>query len=227
MHRSIRRQLGVSAMAISLGFLGAANCAFASDPGELVTKAQSTFSDFKADRQTGWIQEHLRDAKAVMIAPDIRKAGLVVGVSTGRAVLLARDPATGEFSGPAFYRISSASVGFQAGIEQSEVVMLIMTEKGLNALLSPQLKFGADASIAAGPVGTGAERSITTDVVAFSKDTGIYGGVNLSGTVVTVNHEWNKDYYGKTATPTDILIRHSVSNPDARRLLDRMADAKN
>ena len=64
-------------------------------------------------------------------------------------------------------------------------------------------------------------------MVAFSRAKGIYGGVNLSGTVVTVNHEWNKDYYGKTATPTDILIRHTVSNPDARRLLDRMADATN
>lgn len=219
------REVGVSVIALVLGLLGAVGSAFASDAEQLVTRAQTTFSDFKNDRQMSWIHEHLRDAKAVMIAPEIKKAGLVVGASTGRAVLLARDRASGEFSGPAFYRISSASVGFQAGIQESEVVMLIMTERGLNALLSTQLKLGADASIAAGPVGAGAERSITTDVVAFSRSKGVYGGVNFSGTVVTVNHEWNRDYYGTNATPTDILVRRSVTNPNARKLLDQIADA--
>jgi len=225
MHNSIWRQLSVSAIAITLGFLGAVSAYAAGDPEQLVTRAQTTFSNFKGDPEMRWIREHLRDAKAVMIAPEIKKAGLIVGASTGRAVLLARDRTSGEFSGPAFYRIASASVGFQAGFEESEVVMLIMTEKGLNALLSSQLKLGGDVSIAAGPVGAGAERSVTTDVVAFSRAKGLYGGVNLSGTAVTVNDEWNREYYGKSATPTDILVRRSVTNPDARRLLDRIAES--
>ncbi|TAK34484.1 MAG: hypothetical protein EPO30_12225, partial [Lysobacteraceae bacterium] len=151
--------------------------------------------------------------------------GFVIGGSGGRAVLLARDPDTGSFSGPAFYTIASASIGFQAGIEKSEVVMLVMTEKGLNSLLSSQLKLGGEASIAAGPVGIGAEKSITTDVVAFSRAKGIYGGVNLDGTAVTVNDEWNKRYYGKAVTPTDILVRRSVMNPNAEKLLEIIAQA--
>ena len=129
----------------------------------------------------------------------------------------------GQTSGPAFYTLATASIGFQAGIDRSETVLLVMTDKGLNSLLSNQLKLGADASIAAGPVGKGSERSITTDVVAFSRSKGIYGGVNLDGTAVTVNSEWNKDYYGKVATPPDILVRRTVTNPNADRLVRQVA----
>ena len=227
MENFIYQQLKVSIMA-TLALIGIAIVypAFgASTPGELVSKAEVTFKDFKGDPQMHWIRDHIRDAKAVIIAPEIRKAGFVVGGSGGRAVLLARDPGTGNFSGPAFYTIASASIGFQAGIEKSEVVMLVMTEKGLNSLLSSQLKLGGEASIAAGPVGMGAEKSITTDVVAFSRAKGIYGGVNLDGTAVTVNDEWNKRYYGKTVTPTDILVRRSVMNPNAEKLLEIIAQA--
>ena len=227
MENFIYQQLKVSVMA-TLALIGIAIVypAFgASTPEQLVSKAEVTFKDFQGDPKMRWIRNHIRDAKAVIIAPEIRKAGFVVGGSGGRAVLLARNPDTGNFSGPAFYTIASASIGFQAGIEKSEVVMLVMTEKGLNSLLSSQLKLGGEASIAAGPVGIGAERSITTDVVAFSRAKGIYGGVNLDGTAVTVNDEWNKRYFGKTVTPTDILVRRSVTNPKAEKLLEIIAQA--
>ena len=101
--------------------------------------------------------------------------------------------------------------------------MLVMTDKGLTSLLTSQLKLGGEASIAAGPVGKGAERGITTDVVAFSHAKGIYGGLSLDGTLVKVNDEWNTQYYGKAATPTDILIRRSVFNPKADKLRDQFA----
>jgi len=216
---SVMAALALIAIAIVYPAFGA------STPWELVSKAELTFKDFKGDPQMHWIRDHIRDAKAVIIAPEIRKAGFVIGGSGGRAVLLARDPDTGLFSGPAFYTIARASIGFQAGIEKSEVVMLVMTEKGLNRLLSSQFKLGGDASIAAGPVGMGAETSVTSDVVAFSRAKGIYGGVNLDGTAVTVNDEWNRQYYGKTVTPTDILVRRSVMNPDAEKLLQIIAQA--
>ncbi len=225
MNSHILQQLKVSAMS-TLALIGIAIVypAFgASAPEQLVSKAEVTFKDFQGGPQMHWIRNHIRDAKAVIIAPKIRKVGFIVGGSGGRAVLLARDPDTGNFSGPAFYTIASASIGFQAGIEKSEVVMLVMTEKGLNSLLTSQLKLGGEASITAGPVGEGAERSITTDVVAFSRSKGIYGGVDLDGTAVTVNDEWNKRYYGKAVTPTDILVRRSVTNPRAAKLLEEIA----
>ena len=190
MRNHILQRLSLSAAVIAVALFGAAYPAFgASEAEQLVQNAEATFDNFQRDPQMSWIRDHLRDAKAVMIAPEVRRAGFVVGGSGGRGVLQARDPATGNWSGPPFYTLATASVGFQAGIDRSETVMLVMTDKGLNSLLSAQLKLGGDVSIAAGPVGTGAQRSITTDVVAFSRSKGIYGGINLDGTAVTVNHE--------------------------------------
>src|SRR5262245_35554785 len=205
-----RLSLAVTVMAVAL--FGAVWPAYGANESEqLVEKAETTFDNFQKDPQMTWIREHLRDAKAVMIAPEVRRAGFVVGGSGGRAVLLARNLETGGWSGPAFYTLATASVGFQAGIDRSETVMLVMTDRGFNALLSNQFKLGGDVSIAAGPVGKGGERGITTDVVAFSRSRGIYGGINLDGTLVHPNHEWNSRYYAQTVTPPDILVRRSVT----------------
>ncbi len=149
-----------------VAWLALANTAFAAnEPDQLVSKAETTFRDFQNDPNMQWLRDNLSRAKAVMIAPEIRKAAFVVGGSGGRAVLLARDPTTGEWSAPAFYTIANASLGLQAGVEKSEVVMLVMTDNGLTSLLKTQAKLGGDVSIATGPVGTGAERGFTTDVV--------------------------------------------------------------
>jgi len=227
MRNHILQHIRVSAIAIAVVLFGVVYPAFgASAPEKLVSRAEATFSDFQGDPQMHWIRDHIHDAKAVIIAPDIRRAGFVVGGSGGRAVMLARDPDTGNFSGPAFYTLASASFGFQAGIDKSEVVMLVMTDKGLNSLLSSRFKLGGDASIAAGPVGEGSASSVTTDVVAFSRSKGIYGGINLDGTAVTVNHDWNRHYYHKDVTPTDILVRQSVSNPNAGKLMDEIQQAR-
>src|SRR5579862_828230 len=187
MRNPILQQLSISLIAAAMALFALAGPASAaSDPEQLVKKAETAFQDFQNDPQMDWMRDHLRDAKAVIIAPEMRKAAFVVGGSGGRAVLFARDQATGNWSGPAFYTIANASLGLQAGIEKSEVVMLVMTDNGLTSLLKTQMKLGGDVSIAVGPVGSGAERSITTDVVTFSRSKGIYGGINLDGTIMKV-----------------------------------------
>ena len=222
----ILQRISIPLVAAAATLFAIATPAFsASEPEQLVSKAETTFKNFQNDPEMSWIRNHLGEAKAVIIAPEMRKAGFVVGGSGGRAVLLARDPATGNWSGPAFYTIANASLGLQAGIEKSEVVMLVMTDRGLTSLLNTQAKLGGDASIAIGPVGAGAERSITTDVVSFSRSKGIYGGINLDGTIVKVNGERNQKYYGKAVTPTDILVRHTVSSLKAERLQEQIAHA--
>jgi lipid-binding SYLF domain-containing protein len=161
----------------------------------------------------------------VLIAPEIVKAGFILGGSGGRGVLLARNAKTGKWVGPAFYTLATGSVGFQAGISVSEVVMLVMTEKGLNSLLSTSFKVGGDVSVAAGPVGAGAKSNIAADLISYSRAKGIYGGLNLDGTVVSTNDEWNSAYYGKAVTPPDILIRQNVRNPQAIPLQRQVAKA--
>jgi lipid-binding SYLF domain-containing protein len=173
-----------------------------------------------------WLQQNIGRAKAVMIAPQVVKAGFIFGGSGGRSVMLARDAKTGKWAGPAFYTLATASVGFQAGVEVSEVVTLVMTEKGLNSLMAPSVKLGGDASVAAGPIGAGAKSDVVADFVSFSRAKGLYGGLNLDGTVIAISHEWNEAYYNKKGVlPPDIVIRMSARNKGADKLLADVARA--
>jgi lipid-binding SYLF domain-containing protein len=187
------------------------------DQDQLVTAAQSTFADFQHDPNMTWFRANVGRAKGVLIAPQIVKAGWIFGGSGGRAVLYARD-GTGRWAGPAFYNVVAASVGFQAGLSVSQTVTLVMTERGLNSLLANSVKLGGDASIAAGPVGTGANSDVTTDFVAFSRAKGLYGGLNLEGSVISPADDWNGAYYGKSVLPPDILVRGDARNPQGEQL---------
>ena len=201
------------------------------EPDKLVSDAQVTLSNFVRDPDQTWIQDNLNHAKAILIAPQIVKAGFIFGGSGGRAVLVVREagphPAIAvPWTGPAFYNLATASVGFQAGVEVSEVVIVVMTDKGLNSLLSSSFKIGGDASIAAGPVGAGAKSTVTADLISFSRAKGVYGGLNLDGTVVSVNGDWNDAYYGgRNLLPPDILIRKTVQSPKSTPLLTAVARA--
>ena len=190
----------------------------------LVSEARIVLLNFMRDPNQTWIQQNLSNARGVLISPRILRAGFIVGGSGGRALLVARDGRT--WAGPAFYDLLTASVGFQAGVDVSEAVIVVMTDKGLNSLLSPSFKIGVDASIAVGPVGAGARSTVTADLVAFTRAKGLYGGVNLDGTLVITNVAWNDAFYGGTnLLPPDILIRKTVTNPEAVPLLSDLAAA--
>jgi len=197
-----------------------------SEQQKLVDAADRTLSNFLRDPDMTWLQQNIGRAKAVMIAPQVVKAGFIFGGSGGRAVTVARDEKTGKWAGPAFYTLATASVGFQAGVEVSEVVTLVMTEKGLNSLMAPSVKLGGDASVAAGPIGAGAKSDVVADFVSFSRAKGLYGGLNLDGTVIAISNEWNETYYNKKGTlPPDILIRMSARNKGGDKLLADVARA--
>jgi len=221
--QTLLKRLAAAAMiaAVSLGF--ASTTSAQGDQQVLVNQAETTLQNFMRDPEMKWLQQNIGRAKAVLIAPEIVKAGFIVGGSGGRGVLVARNG--GKWVGPAFYTLATASVGFQAGIAASEMVTLVMTEKGMNSLLSSSFKFGADASVAAGPVGAGAKSDVVADLIAFSRSKGVYGGLNLDGTVVSTNDDWNKAFYGKPVLPPDILIKNAVSNKGADKLLAEIARA--
>jgi lipid-binding SYLF domain-containing protein len=181
-----------------------------------VDAAQATLANFVRDPDMTWFRQHVGRAKAILIGPQIVQAGFIVGGSGGSAVLISRD---GEsWAGPAFYRIAAGSVGLQAGAQASEMVALVMTEKGVNSLLSTSFKLGGDVSIAAGPVGAGTGAPINADMVVYTRSKGLYGGLNVDGTVISVDDGRNHAYYGRAATPVDILVTHSVSNPHGQSL---------
>jgi lipid-binding SYLF domain-containing protein len=169
------------------------------------------------------LHENLDRAKGVLIFPQIIKGGFIGGGSGGTGVLLVRDEKTGNWSEPAFYTIGSVTFGLQIGGQAEEVVMLAMTQKAIDSLLSSSFKLGADASIALGPVGTGIKASadipnVTADFLAFTKAKGLYAGLNLEGAVVAVRDSLNSAYYGKDVKPTDILVKKDVSNSRSAEL---------
>ena len=146
------------------------------DAQGIVDKARVAFGEFLRDDKYSWMRDHLKDAKGVLIYPQVLKAGYILGGSGGTGVLLSRDGKTGEWSNPAFYTMGSVSFGLQIGGESAEVVLLVMSQKGMDSLLTSNFKLGGDASVALGPVGGGAKADITTDFSSFSKSKGLYAG---------------------------------------------------
>lgn len=201
----------------------------AKDSAQLVTKARLTLDNFVKAPEMEAFRSLLKDARGVFIAPQILKGAFIVGVSGGSGVFVVRDRKTGTWAGPAFYTIGEASFGFQAGGEASEVILLAMTDRGITALLSDSAKLGGDVGVAVGPVGIGAAAStanLSADIVAFASSKGLFGGIAVDGAIVAVRDGLNKAYYHKEKlTPTDILIRRTVTNPQAVGLTKAVASA--
>jgi lipid-binding SYLF domain-containing protein len=219
-----RRRLTALALALPLAFVTVRASAQA-DERNLVTDATITLANFVSDPDMTWLKQNFKRAKAVLIAPQVAKAGLIIGGSAGHAVVVARDAKSGKWVGPAFYTLATASIGFQAGISVSEVVTLVMTERGFATLLSDSVKLGGDASVAAGPIGGGAQSNLAADFVSFSRATGVYGGLNFDGTVITTADEWNEVYYGRPVHAPDILVRVAVHNKQANELINLVTKA--
>jgi lipid-binding SYLF domain-containing protein len=194
---------------------------------KLVTDAAYTVEAFGTDANMQAFRDMAQKARGMLVVPQLVRAGFIIGGSGGTGALVVRDD-KGTWSQPAFYTVGGASFGFQAGVESSEVVMLCMTERGVNSLLSNQVKLGGDVSVALGPVGAGIKgetAGLSADIVTFSRSKGLYGGVSLEGAVVAVRGKLNDAYYGKKAGPADILIRRTVSNPHSADLDKAVAKA--
>jgi len=137
---------------------------------ELVDKGTVVFKSFvnDPDPNLDWFRKIVVKAKAVLIIPQMLKAGFLVGGSGGTGVLVSQDKESGEWSYPVFYTMGSVSLGVQIGAESSEVILMIMTDRGMDKMLTTNFKLGADVSIAAGPVG-GGTKSATVDVLCQIK----------------------------------------------------------
>ncbi len=190
-----------------------------SDAQAVIDKAKITFDEFMRDQNFTWLHENLKNAKGLLIFPQVLKAGYILGGSGGTGVLVVRDERTCDWSQPSFYTIGSVTLGLQIGGESSEVVMMAMTQKAIDSLLASSLKLGGDASFAVGPVGEGAKANITADFISFAKSKGLYAGLNLEGSVVDVRDSLNRAYYGRDVRPMDIIVKRDVENTGSDELL--------
>ena len=185
---------------------------------QLVDNAQITFEHFVADPNMGWFRDHLDNAQGLLIVPQLIKGGFIFGGSGGSGVLLARDEKTNKWSYPAFYTMGSVTFGLQIGGEVSEIILMVMTQKGMDKMLTSSFKLGADVEVAAGPVGAGGKVA-TADILAFARSKGLYGGLNVEGAVIATREKLNNKYYGKSVRPLDILVRRDVRNKKADPLI--------
>ena len=133
-------------------------------------------------------------------------------------MLVARD-AAGSWSAPAFYGLGGGSIGFQAGLQDAEVMLMIMSDKGLGAIMDSQFKLGADASATFVDLGGGIEGATTAalraDIVGFTRARGLYAGVSLSGSLLGAKSEWNTAYYGRPVAAQQIVLGMEATNPAA------------
>jgi len=192
---------------------------------DIVDKSLMTFNGFMNDQNYTWIHDNLKRAKGIMIFPQVLKAGFIFGGSGGTGVMLVPDK-NGTWSEPAFFTISSLSFGFLAGAQAAEVVVLIMKDGARDALYTTSVKLGTGAaSIALGPVGKEAKGNITASMVSFAKAKGLYAGLNLEGSVMTVRAKMNKAYYGKEVTPVQIIVEKKATNEGTAKLRAALAKA--
>jgi lipid-binding SYLF domain-containing protein len=160
----------------------------------------------------------LERAEAIAIFPGLLKAGFVVGGQFGRGLISVRDPVTKAWSSPGFLTITGGSLGFQIGAQAVDLVLVVQNRRGLDQLLQNQFKIGADASVAAGPVGR--DVSAATDIqmraqiLTYSRSRGIFAGITLNGSTISQDRDANERFYGTAYRTTQIVNEHLGGSPE-------------
>jgi lipid-binding SYLF domain-containing protein len=157
-------------------------------------------------------------ARGVLIIPELVQGGFILGAAGGRGVMMAR-AAANDWSYPGFYGMGSGSVGLQIGAKVSQIVFIILTEKGLMAMLDHKFKVGAQAGVTMVAVGAGFEGATTAaagaDILAFANSNGLFAGASLEGSYIDADDDWNALYYGPGATGRAVVLDRRYSNPGA------------
>ncbi len=219
-------------LAVGLAALVLAGCQ--QGPGgeqTLVDRAALTVQEMMTQQVSQNPQYMMRRARGVMICPRVFKAGFFVGGEGGSCVMLARS-GNGTWSYPTFYDIGSGSFGFQFGVQDSQLMLMIMTNRGLNAVMDSQVRLGVDASVAVASVGAGVQGATTAavgaDIIAFAEARGLFGGVSLSGGVMSARVDENQAYYGQPLVARQIVLQMQGTNPGAdplREVLTRYGNS--
>jgi SH3 domain-containing YSC84-like protein 1 len=176
-----------------------------------LTNAARIVQEIKADID----DDYWNRARCVAVIPELKKAAFIVGGEFGKGVMSCR--AGERWSAPVFIQLAKGSWGFQAGAEQVDLVLLVMNENGVQKLLNNKVNLGADASVAAGPVGRhgsiGTDAQLTAEILSYSRAKGLFAGINLSGGVLRPDEDANASVYGSGAAPRTILASRDISAP--------------
>src|SRR6202166_4934832 len=155
-------------------------------------------------------QELLEKAECVIVIPSVRKLAFGVGASYGRGAMVCRkgERFNGSWGAPAMYALEGGSVGFQIGGEATDLILLVMNDRGMDSILSSKVKLGADASIAAGPKGRDASANtdayLRAEILSYSRSRGLFAGISLEGSTLRSDDDANRAVYGRKITAREI-----------------------
>jgi lipid-binding SYLF domain-containing protein len=185
--------------------------------------AADVFSEIMATPDKGIPQDLLEKAQCVVIVPGMKKAAFVVGGEFGKGFVECRKGGGTGWGAPAAVRVEGGSFGFQIGGSSTDVVMLVMNKRGMDRLATSKFTLGADASIAAGPVGRTADAQtdayMTAEILSWSRSKGLFAGISLSGATLRNDLDGNKDLYGSRMTNKEVLAGDTPAPEAAKRLI--------
>jgi lipid-binding SYLF domain-containing protein len=190
-----------------------------------VQAAADVLNEIQAAPDAGIPQEVLGSAECVAVLPSMLKGGFIVGANYGRGLASCRTPK--GWSAPAFFVVTGGSFGFQIGGQAVDLVMLIMNKDGMKHLLSSQFELGADASVAAGPVGRHAQGNtdwkMRAEVLTYSRARGLFAGVSLNGAVIKQDKDSTREFYGRMVPFRTSLVGEIEPPPAANAFLTTLA----
>lgn len=212
-----QRALAMKFIPLSLAFIILLTTSAQADQAkrrDLVKNAVLVMEEIMDAPDGGMPQALISKAKAIIIFPTMIKGGFIFAARYGQGIATVRSSKTGSWSPPAFLTTIGGSFGFQIGAQAIDLILLVMTERGLNGLLKDKFTLGVDAGIAAGPVGryaeAGADVLMQGEIYSYSRSKGIFAGISLKGTVITSNRDANREYYRQELSSKDILITHKI-----------------
>lgn len=200
---------------VALGLAGPALAEDAKSETERVTQSIDTLRELVRTPDDGIPEYILKRAEAIVVIPKLVKGGFVVGAQHGKGIMSVRT--AGGWSDPTFVQMTGGSVGWQIGVQSTDLVLLVMNSDGVKDLLDSEFKIGADASVAAGPVGRAAEASTDAKfgakILAYSRSKGLFAGLSLQGSALKDDTDANKDFYGHEMKAQQVFEMKSMKAP--------------
>jgi lipid-binding SYLF domain-containing protein len=211
------------------GLAAAAICqagpAFASAREEArLIEASGVLEELFAQRDTAIPEKLMARAHGIAVIPNVVKVAAVVGGRRGSGAMVVRD-ASGKFSDPIMVSLTGGNVGWQIGVQSTDIVLVFTTARGVEGIADGKLTLGADASVAAGPVGrsasAGTDQNFTAEVYSYSRNRGLFAGIALDGSILAIDSKSNKGLYGQNAPASDIIARRVSTDVDAAQRFER------
>ena len=211
---------------VTVSFLAAATMLLAETAQHRLQEAAAVFNEIMSTPDKGIPEDLLTKAQCVVIIPGMKGAALGIGGKYGRGYAVCRNTSGNGWGAPAAVRVEGGSFGFQLGGSSTDVVMLVMNERGMENLLKSKFTLGGNASVAAGPVGRTAaadtDARLSAEILTYSRSKGLFAGVSLQGATLRNDDEGNQELYGKPLTPKDILTGNVTPPPDAQPLISAL-----